>query len=308
MDMRRQERQPGRGLAPSAGPQAEKLPPPGPPDMPTVTGPQPADGVPAGGEPSGHGARGRGSKERPLLRATRKWGLYGLAGAVALALAVALFNAGGSTQADGERGSPNHDKVARVTEKNKGGESVVGFEELGGGSLTFVPGIKLQDADRDPATTAAVTRALEAGDVRAADKALQAAQNVPELKVDPEKNKNPAPVPAPRLPVLTPGLRAQVRAGDVEFFHLFVYDCCAEDGDVIEVLVNGESYAVIPLTHRGATLSIPVPRDGNVPVQIRGVRDGEGGGITLGCRTSRGTFYLRSMLEGEILNLGLVRP
>ena len=100
-------------------------------------------------------------------------------------------------------------------------------------------------------------------------------------------------------------MQQKILSGDTKFFHIYLYDCCDEDGDVVEVILNGEVFAVVPITHAGATLSVPVGGSGT-SVSLRGVRDG-GGGITVACRTSQGDFFTKSMTPGETQVIGLVR-
>jgi hypothetical protein len=54
------------------------------------------------------------------------------------------------------------------------------------------------------------------------------------------------------------------------------------------------------------TVSVPVNNASPTKVSLRGIHDG-GGGITVGCRTSMGDFFTRSMWEGEVQDLGLAR-
>lgn len=89
-----------------------------------------------------------------------------------------------------------------------------------------------------------------------------------------------------------------------ELFEIFLFDCCAEDGDVVEILVNDIPFSIIPITHQGSTVAIPLHRGVN-SLTIRGVSDG-GGGITVGFRTSRGDFYSGSMSEGQDHRLGVI--
>jgi hypothetical protein len=165
-----------------------------------------------------------------------------------------------------------------------------------GGGVKFVSSLTLPD--RDPATAKAVTQEVSQGNDQAATKALQAAQHIPELK---DFQGNPCPR---REPEITPELKKEVLDKQPEFVRLTLYDACDEDGDVVEVLVNGISFAVVPLTHKGAELCIPVPQGGG-RITLRGVRDGVGG-ITVGGRTSRGDIFWAAMRVGEEMPLDVV--
>jgi hypothetical protein len=176
-----------------------------------------------------------------------------------------------------------------------------------GGALAFVTEIRLTDADRDTATAKSIAEALRGGDVAAAEAALVAAQRIPPAP-DPQSTAS-TPKPLPRvLPTLTLGLRRAILEGSSHFFHVYVFDTCDQDGDVVEILVGGERFATIPLTHKGATLSIPVPQGSGLDISVRALRDGEGGGVTLGCRTSTGDFLTGALHEGQVVPLRFAAP
>ena len=61
---------------------------------------------------------------------------------------------------------------------------------------------------------------------------------------------------------------------------------------------NGAAYTVT-LSNAGVTLSIPVSSTGSTKIQLRGIYDG-GGGITVGCRTSRQIRGQRLRLRGGL--------
>jgi hypothetical protein len=297
--MEPQRGQPQRSMAPQSQPAPQPLQPLQPLQPP---------GTPIGDTASPSGDRtgsGQGDeKDRPLKRATNRLALYGIVGTIILAGAISLFSwFGGSS--GGEKDSPNHEKVVLVSKQAD--RHLLGFEPLGGGSLTFVPAIGLLPADLDATTTAAVQQAAKAGDWTAVDRAIQQATHIPQPQTDPAVDKNPRPIPVPTPVKLPEELRPQVQQTDVAFYTLYVYDSCVEDGDVVQILVNGKEYLVIPLTRQGAKVVIPIPK-GGAAISVRGLRDGEGGGVTTGVRTSAGNFYLRALREGETLDLGFTRP
>jgi hypothetical protein len=125
---------------------------------------------------------------------------------------------------------------------------------------------------------------------------LQAAQKMPSASQNPD-------VQPPQI-VADSDLAAALRDGRQELFQIELFDCCDEDGDIVEVIVNGSSFATVPIMHGGTMLSIPLER-GNNTVTIRGVKDG-GGGVTLSFRTSRGDYFARSMRVGEQYQMGVV--
>ena len=89
-----------------------------------------------------------------------------------------------------------------------------------------------------------------------------------------------------------------------ELFRVELFDCCEEDGDVVEVLVNGVPFATVPITNAGTLLSIPLSAGTNT-VTILGTQDGRGG-VTLSLRTSRGEFFARRMHVGERHTMNVV--
>ena len=109
-----------------------------------------------------------------------------------------------------------------------------------------------------------------------------------------------------RPPILTADseLATALKDGRKELYQIELFDCCHEDGDIVEVLVNGSSFATVPIMHGGTMLSIPLDR-GNNTVTVRGVKDG-GGGVTLSFRTSRGDYFARYMDVGEEHTMGVV--
>jgi hypothetical protein len=174
------------------------------------------------------------------------------------------------------------------------------FRQVNAGGVAVMAGaMQLNRSDLDGNTTVAVRKALQSHDHAAAQAALQQAQQI-------RPPSDPGLKKFQKVPTLTPGMEALV-GGGAEFAHVFLYDACQEDGDVVEILINGESFATVTLTHAGATLSVPVPSTGQTQVALKGIHDG-GGGITVACRSSAGDHFGRAMDEGQIVQLGLVAP
>lgn len=106
-------------------------------------------------------------------------------------------------------------------------------------------------------------------------------------------------------PEVSQGMKDALINGDASFFHLFIYDCCAEDGDIVEVQLNGRPFAMVPITHLGATLSIPLVKGQVTSLAIRGVRDG-GGGITVAFQSSEGEAFLGILGVNQVVPFGLI--
>jgi hypothetical protein len=79
-----------------------------------------------------------------------------------------------------------------------------------------------------------------------------------------------------------------------------LWDTDAEDGDVVRIDSGGYSRTVT-LTKEPVTIAVPVPR--NSIISVTGIRDGEGGGITVGLASgvSRAIFPIMSV--GQTLGL-----
>lgn len=166
--------------------------------------------------------------------------------------------------------------------------------------MTFANSILMSHADVDRQMTYAVSSKLQQGGLVAANEFLLVAHH--DLP-DPATLGISLPGPAAR-PSLSPEMELQLRRGELNFFRIFLCDSCAEDGDVVDVIVNGHRYATVPITNQGAYLSLPLPASGAGQVVIRGVVDG-GGGITVGCETSLGQAFLGVLEPGQEQPLGV---
>ncbi|MDD5301670.1 MAG: hypothetical protein PHS14_01065 [Elusimicrobia bacterium] len=118
---------------------------------------------------------------------------------------------------------------------------------------------------------------------------------------------SPLPVAPPELvspaasapqSVLTPQGRTAVRSDGWSIFSMRLIDDCAEDGDVVQISVDGVPMSYLSLSHAGATLEIPLKKGESHRITVTAVRDGDGG-VTLGLQTSAGTILSRNMAVGE---------
>ena len=164
------------------------------------------------------------------------------------------------------------------------------------GNTQVLPAIQVTAADADRAATQQVRQALRRNDPITATAALQSAQRMPTASQNPDVR--------PPAIAADSELATELKDGRTELFQIELFDCCHEDGDIVDVVVNGTSFATVPIMHSGTMLSIPLSR-GNNTVTIKGVKDG-GGGVTLSFRTSRGDYFARSMRVGEEYQMGVV--
>lgn len=189
-----------------------------------------------------------------------------------------------------------HDNWAHVSAAEAASDSAVNrlvHVDAAGGDQA-VSGIEVSYRDANRASMRRIRTALLRQEITSANQLLGASHQGLE--------SHPSAQP-PDLATNTALVAAFQDRGN-ELFEIFLFDCCAEDGDVVEILVNDIPFSTIPITHQGSTVAIPLHRGVN-SLTIRGVCDG-GGGITVGFRTSRGDFYSGSMSEGQDHRLGVI--
>ncbi|WGS48900.1 hypothetical protein LFL96_14095 [Paraburkholderia sp. D15] len=104
---------------------------------------------------------------------------------------------------------------------------------------------------------------------------------------------SPAPMPAPA---------AAANAAQLTLAWVRLWDTDVEDGDVVRIESAGYSRTVT-LTNRGTTFAVPVPANGQI--HIVGVRDGDGGGITVGLASGAAQAVLPIMSVGQVLTLNV---
>jgi hypothetical protein len=218
------------------------------------------------------------------------------ASAAAVLAAVVFFNIQGQSGGTApETGSANWAAQVAPTNdayRNDHGKPIRHVDSRGNASYGST--VTVSADDRDDATTRAVALALRSGNPAAAEAAIQQAQKIPDTRA----------AVATVKPSLSPGLLDDLARPGTAFYRVYLNDSCDEDGDVVELRIGGQTFAVVPIDHKGVTLSVPVPASGSTRVSIVGVKDG-GGGITVGCRTSEGNYFCRSLAEGEEQTVGI---
>jgi hypothetical protein len=256
-------------------------------DLPPI--PQSLPGMSAADveRPAGVSPRGA-TKPRRFRQAFWAVGLL-----AAAAFGVWFLQSGTST----EEGHPNWQHVTAATEASVSQQAdvVIQVEQSGAALIVSSIGVSALDVDED--TTRAVRESVRQGALEAATATLQAAQRIPVVPDVPQQK-----------PELAPGsrLREAVSKEETKFFRLHLFDCCDKDGDIVQVVVNGEPFATVPIMHEGALVSVPLAPGSNT-VSVRGIRDG-GGGITVSFRTSRGDHFCGRMKVGQERRLEVVVP
>lgn len=162
------------------------------------------------------------------------------------------------------------------------------------GAQQLVGQLSLGGADLAAEATQEVRVALKNDDLPQANRLLQARQKIPTTRQGDAV-----------LPTIdnAPDLAAELEEGSKQLFQVELFDCCDEDGDVVDVLVNGQSFATVPIMHEGTLLTVPLSRGPN-SISVQGVRDG-GGGVTLALTTSEGHFFMRYLAVGEVCEIGV---
>lgn len=145
--------------------------------------------------------------------------------------------------------------------------------------------------------------------VPSAPAAASPAPVAPAAQTPPAENRAPSPLPvappeliapAPAAPhsLLTPQGEAAVRSDGYSIFSMRLIDDVDQDGDVVQISIDGVPMSFLSLTHAGATLEIPLKKGESHRITVTAVRDGVGG-VTLGLQTSAGTVVSRRMAVGE---------
>lgn len=217
------------------------------------------------------------------------------AGAAALIAAIAVGGWFLIPNSSTESQHPNWQHVAAATDASSADANQLVLLDASGDTQTL-PTVEISSADLDRTATRKVRAALRRDNLILATAELQAAQSLASASQNPE-------VRPPEL-VANSDVVAALKDGRQELFEIELFDCCDEDGDVVEVIVNGSPFATVPILHGGTKVAVPLAQ-GNNKIAIRGVKDG-GGGVTLSFRTSRGDYYARSMRVGEQYEMGVV--
>lgn len=200
---------------------------------------------------------------------------------VAAISAAALFMSG-----SGFFATPQRDSVSSAEQQAR----IAALNSLGALSLAIVPATDvpaaLESMHLDQAATAALVTEL-----------------APHLPVAPGKTPSADARQVPGGAVADgSALPSPATQPPIRFAWVTLWDSDVEDGDAVRIQSGGYLRTVM-LTKQGITFAIPVPADGKIA--LTGVRDGEGGGITVGLGSGGVKAILPIMSVGQILTLNV---
>jgi hypothetical protein len=113
----------------------------------------------------------------------------------------------------------------------------------------------------------------------------------------------PQPAETSQAPAL-PQSRIEPRS-PLRLAWVTLWDTDVEDGDVVRIDSEGYSRTVV-LTKQGTNFAVPVPQNG--VITITGIRDGDGGGVTVGLASGATKAVLPIMSAGQTLRLAVTLP
>ncbi|MBL1219091.1 MAG: hypothetical protein D8M59_16555 [Planctomycetes bacterium] len=212
--------------------------------------------------------------------------------ALAVALAMAIFGGPSGSTEDSYGNYANHIEPLEA-EILKTGQPLIRKVEHSG---RWVYQSIIEVAKPLLSDTAEVKAMVRSGNDAGAAQVFGDLQDVP---VIPDPDLQTAP------PTLTPGMSALLLNDSANLYQLYLYDSCQEDGDIVDVSINGEFFARVPITHAGATLTVPVAIGSKSSISLTGVVDG-GGGVTVAFRSSEGDYFARAMAVGETQPVALI--
>jgi hypothetical protein len=187
--------------------------------------------------------------------------------------------------------APSKDTTSQA-EKQMRAEAFAAMAPL---PLAIVPDRELDAAVRSMALPSAQARQLLTAARQ--DTAAAAPAPAPALASRPQA----APAPTARTARASGAPRpATASARPPRLAWLTLWDTDVQDGDVVRIDSQGYSRTVV-LTKTPLTFAIPVPDSG--VVTVTGIRDGDGGGITVGLSSGASTAVFPIMSVGQVLGL-----
>jgi hypothetical protein len=96
----------------------------------------------------------------------------------------------------------------------------------------------------------------------------------------------------------SPQTADDVRSGKIAVYRLYLLDSLAQDGDEVELFVNGASCGRVTLASAGTEIVLPLAAGAQAELRVVATRDG-GGGVTFGALSSQGEARTQIMQVGE---------
>lgn len=190
---------------------------------------------------------------------------------------------------------PQH-KLGDAVEESQQQERVKAFAALGAIPLAIVSEAELTGAVDSMGLTPDARQALQAN--------LTSGGFTPRSVSDdevPAAQKNTSIMQQEKVSQSSLASHAALKKhGPLQLAWITLWDTDAEDGDAIRIESEGYSRLVV-LTKEPVTFAIPVPLSG--VVNIHGVKDGEGGGITVGLASGASKAIFPIMSVGQVLGL-----
>lgn len=152
--------------------------------------------------------------------------------------------------------------------RNERAPSSIGEVEPISAPATLKTILKISGADHDKLTTTRIRRTLESG-------------VVPQML---EKSSR--------------AIVEKIRNGEMRFYSFKVLDSIDDDGDEVEISIDGEPYSSFVLSQSQVSLSIPIEFGKTKLISVKAVRDA-GDGITFGAKLISAEFLLDNILVGE---------
>jgi hypothetical protein len=166
------------------------------------------------------------------------------------------------------------------------------FNTMGALQLSYVT-----DADTNRAVEGMQLTSVAASALKADLAPMPSPASLP-LPSAPAREAGGVSSPAPSPVDVTTPLRRRSR-----LVWITLWDTDAEDGDVVNISSQGYS-RTIRLTKKGDTFAVPI--GGNGIIQVTGISDGDGGGITVGLASGNVKAIFPIMSEGQVLGLKAV--
>lgn len=90
----------------------------------------------------------------------------------------------------------------------------------------------------------------------------------------------------------------KIKNGEMKFYSFKVLDSIDDDGDIVEIFIDGESFSTFVLSKSESKLSVPIEFGKSKLITVKAVRDA-GDGITFGAKLINAEFMLDNLLVGE---------